>query len=148
MEVEGTPFALRGYQSDIDGAKMYTGSNYEERGRTTLAAQGQKVVLNTPAVHPDSLQLYVKNNAWTLRQETGKWDADSLKKHIKSNEWNECHIIAKGNRLQHYINGILMSDVTDNDTVNRKLRGLLGVQVHVGPPMRIEYKDFRLKRLK
>ncbi len=77
-----------------------------------------------------------------------KWNADSLKKGIKANEWNECHIIAKGNRLQHYINGVLMSDVTDNDTVNRKLKGLLGVQVHVGPPMRIEYRDFRLKRLK
>jgi hypothetical protein len=50
--------------------------------------------------------------------------------------------------MQHYINGVLMSDVTDNDTVNRRFTGFLGVQVHVGPPMRIAYRNFRLKKLK
>ena len=40
-----------------------------------------------------------------------------------------------------------MSDVTDNDTVNQKLKGLLGMQVHVGPPMKVEFKDIRLKAL-
>jgi len=48
--------------------------------------------------------------------------------------------------LQHFINGVLMSDVTDNDTVNGKTKGLLGVQVHVGPPMKVEYKDIRIKQ--
>ena len=42
---------------------------------------------------------------------------------IKKEDWNTFHIIAKGNRLQHYINGKLMSDVTDNDTVNGKNKG-------------------------
>jgi hypothetical protein len=55
-----------------------------------------------------------------------------------------------GTRQPHenYINGVLMSDVTDNDTVNRRFTGFLAVQVHVGPPMRIAYRNFRLKRLK
>jgi hypothetical protein len=48
--------------------------------------------------------------------------------------------------MQHFINGVLMSEVTDNDTVNRKFTGLLGVQVHVGPPMKIEYRNFRIKQ--
>ncbi|HYH56910.1 MAG TPA: DUF1080 domain-containing protein, partial [Anseongella sp.] len=72
---------------------------------------------------------------------------DSLKTHVKINDWNEIHIIAKGNHLQHYVNGVLMSEVTDNDTVNRQLSGLLGVQVHVGPPMKVEYRNIRLKEL-
>jgi hypothetical protein len=72
---------------------------------------------------------------------------DSLRSLIKRNDWNTCHIIAKGNRLQHFINGVLMSDVTDNDEVNRKLSGLLGVQVHVGPPMKVEYRNIRFKEL-
>jgi len=37
--------------------------------------------------------------------------------------------------------------VTDNDTVHRRADGLLGVQVHVGPPMKVEYRDLRLKDL-
>jgi hypothetical protein len=40
-----------------------------------------------------------------------------------------------------------MSDVTDNDTARRRSDGLLGVQVHVGPPMKVEYRNLRLKDL-
>ena len=71
---------------------------------------------------------------------------DSLQNFIKSEDWNEVHLVVKGNRLMHYVNGVLMSDVTDNDAVNRKMKGLLGVQVHVGPPMKVEYRNIKLKQ--
>ena len=143
------PNALRGYQADIDGKNKYTGQNYEERGRTTLAYRGEIVTVNAqPNAEKDgSLRAHVKNNAWTVREVTGSLGSqDSLKSLIKSNDWNTVHIIAKGNRLQHFVNGILMSDVTDNDEVNGKRSGLLGVQVHVGPPMKVEYRNIRLKK--
>lgn len=144
------PHALRGYQADIDGKNNYTGQNYEERGRTTLAYRGEQVIVNS---QPDpeeegSLREHVKNNAWTMREVIGSLGtSDSLKALIKANDWNTCHIIAKGNRLQHYINGVLMSEVTDNDEVNRKSEGILGMQVHVGPPMKVEYRNIRIKEL-
>lgn len=144
------PHALRGYQADIDGRNNYTGQNYEERGRTTLAYRGEQVIVNgrSNAQEAGSLRADVKNNAWTLREVTASLGSrDSLKTLIKTNDWNTCHIVAKGNRLQHFINGVLMSDVTDNDEANRKLGGLLGVQVHVGPPMKVEYRNIRLKQL-
>lgn len=144
-EIKNIPYALKGYQFDIDGKNQYTGQNYEERGRTILAYPGQAVVL--PIVE-DSLSAFVKNNAWTASVVTRSLgQAEELKKSITS-DWNECHLIVKGNHLQHYINGVLMSEVTDNDTLNRKFRGLLGVQVHVGPPMKVEYRNFLLKNLK
>ena len=143
--VTGVPYALKGYQADIDGANQYTGQNYEERARCILAFPGQKVML-PPVTKP--LTSLVKNNVWTAAEVTGSLgNLDSLKLHINAG-WNECHLIVRGNRMQHYINDVLMSDVTDNDTVNRKPGGLLGVQVHVGPPMKIEYRNFRLKKLK
>jgi hypothetical protein len=67
---------------------------------------------------------------------------------FKNDDWNDYRVVVQGNHMQHYINGVLMSDVTDNDTVNRRFTGFLGVQVHVGPPMRIAYRNFRLKKLK
>jgi hypothetical protein len=144
------PHALRGYQADIDGKNNYTGQNYEERGRTTLAYRGEEVLVSAQA-NPDedgSLRANVKGNAWMMREVTGELGSrDSLKALIRSNDWNTCHIIAKGNRLQHFINGVLMSDVTDNDAVNGKQSGLLGVQVHVGPPMKVEYRNIQLKQL-
>src|ERR1043165_9028129 len=39
--VPDTPFAMRGYQYDIDGRNNYTGQNYEERGRLFLSVRGQ-----------------------------------------------------------------------------------------------------------
>ena len=144
--IDSLPHAMCGYQADIDGQNLYTGQNYEERGRTTLAYRGQKVILNTPE-GSTLLKDNIKNNAWTHTMVTGSLgSADSLKGRI-SGDWNEYHLIVKGSRLLHYINGVLMSDVTDNDTVNRKFSGSLGVQVHVGPPMKIEYRNFRIKEL-
>lgn len=150
-EVEGLQYALRGYQSDLDGANRYSGSNYEERKRTTLASRGQKVLLNPvdiPDGSTDALQRHIKNNFWTPAVVTGSLGSeDSLQKYIKKEDWNEYHLIVKGNHLRHYINNVLMSEVIDNDTINRRFTGLLGVQVHVGPPMKIEYRNFRLKKL-
>lgn len=149
-QLTDVPHALRGYQADIDGKNNYTGQNYEERGRTTLAYRGEAVTVNSQpdAQKEGSLRAHVKNNAWMVREVTGSLGGqDSLKSLIKANDWNSCHIVAKGNRLQHFINGVLMSDVTDNDEVNGKRSGLLGVQVHVGPPMKVEYRNIRFKQL-
>jgi hypothetical protein len=146
--VDSIPYAMRGYQADIDGKNRYTGQNYEERKRTTLAYRGQKTVINPITGPSTSLRDNVKNNAWTgLTVQGSLGSSDSLMTLIKTNDWNECRIVAKGNRLQHYINGVLMSDVTDNDPANRKMSGLLGVQVHVGPPMKVEYRNMMLKKL-
>jgi hypothetical protein len=146
-KIDTLPHAMRGYQADINGQNNYTGQNYEERGRTTLAYQGQKVIVNG-AETSTLLKDNIKSNAWTKTVVTGSLGStDSLKKQIKTEDWNEYNLIIKGNRLLHYINGVLISDVTDNDAVNRKLSGSLGVQVHVGPPMKIEYRNFRIKKL-
>ncbi len=145
--VEGVPFALRGYQADLDGANNYTGSNYEERKRTTLASQGEKTEL--PLLSKSlPLNTFIKDNQWQPKIVTASLGSpDSLKAVIKKNDWNEYHIIVKGNHMQHFVNGVLMSDVTDDDIVNRRFKGLLGVQVHVGPPMKIAYRNFRLKKI-
>lgn len=145
--LKDVPFALKGYQADIDGNNYYTGQNYEERGRTTLAYRGQRTTIKGTDDSNASVRDNVKNNAWTKVEIKKSWNKDSLKTFIKDSDWNEVHLIVKGNRLQHYVNGVLMSDVTDDDAVNRKMKGMLGVQVHVGPPMKVEYKNIKLREL-
>lgn len=129
VPVEGTPFALRGYQADIDGQDHWSGQNYEERGREFLALRGQHVTI-------------LSEKQKIIRSDAGK---DSLQQFVRKEEWNEYHLVVKGNHMRHYINGALMSDVIDEDAVNRRFNGLLGVQVHVGPPMKIEYRNFQVK---
>lgn len=140
-------FAMRGYQADIDGKNTYTGQNYEERKRTTLAYRGQKTEIQSQNP-PGQIGDYVERNAWkglVLKEEIGNRDA--LKALIKHEDWNEIHLVVKGNRLQHFVNGTLMSDVTDMDAVNYVAKGHLGFQVHVGPPMKVQYRNIYLKRL-
>jgi hypothetical protein len=147
VQLTDVPHALRGYQADIDGANRYTGQNYEERARTTLAYRGEIVTVNTPENSSASLRDGVKNNAWLGRTVTGSLGKpDELQAKMRAEDWSTCRIVAKGNRMQHYINDVLMSDVTDNDKVNGKAEGLLGVQVHVGPPMKVEYRNIMLKQ--
>lgn len=144
------PFALRGYQADIDGKHRYTGQNYEERRRTTLAYRGQKTTIGPYAgeATPEAIRAGVRNNAWTGLTVTGSLGgSDSLKALLKPDGWNTFHLVVKGNRLQHYVNGVLMSEVIDNDAVNRRMKGLIGVQVHVGPPMQVRYRNLMLKEL-
>jgi len=82
----------------------------------------------------------------TITGSVGK--SDELKAKIKVDDWNEIHIIAKGNHLMHYINGVLMSETTDEDLVKRKFTGLIGLQLHVMAKMKVEYKDIYLKEVK
>ena len=144
--VPDVPFALKGYQADIDGKINYTGQNYEERKRTTLAYRGQKTKI-TPQENPTgNLRDYVERNAWkglNVIEDLG--DRDELKTKIKSEDWNDIHIVAKGNVMKHYVNGVLMSEVHDEDPANFSPKGYLGVQVHVGPPMKVQYKDLMIK---
>jgi len=71
---------------------------------------------------------------------------DDLQKVIKQGDWNDYRIVAKGPVLQHFINGRLMSEVVDDQVGKRAAEGILAIQLHDGPPMKVEVKDIRLDR--
>jgi hypothetical protein len=122
-------FALRGYQFDIDGGRRYVGNNYEEKGRLFLAVRGQvtRVTGGRPPVVIASLGDEAQLGG------------------LATDDWNAVHLIVRGNTLVHLLNGRVMSTTIDDDAPNRPADGLLGVQVHVGPPMKVEYRNIRLK---
>lgn len=124
-------FAMRGYQCDIDGLNKYTGNNYEEKGRLFLAVRGQ-------ATHVTGTRTPTILSSLGENKDLGA---------LISAEWNAIHLIVRGNVLLHIINGHLMSAVIDDDVAARTMEGLIGVQVHVGGPMQVKYKNWRLKTL-
>ena len=126
-------WVMKGYQADIDFANQYTGQIYEERGRGFLAMRGQAVYV------PDSGRPVVIGN---LQQ-----SADELKAIIKVNDWNQVHIVARGTTIMQILNGAVTSIVVDDDTKNRQLSGLIGFQMHVGDPMKVEFRNIWLKKL-
>jgi predicted alpha/beta-hydrolase family hydrolase len=74
-------------------------------------------------------------------------DANELKSIIKSEDWNDLDVLARGNTIVQLINGRVTSMLIDDDTANRRMDGLIGIQIHVGPPMKIEARNIRLKKL-
>jgi hypothetical protein len=74
-------------------------------------------------------------------------DSNELKNLIKGDGWNDLEILARGNALTQLINGRVMSMLIDDDPAGRKMSGLIGIQVHKGPPMKIEVKNIRIKTL-
>jgi Domain of Unknown Function (DUF1080) len=124
-------FAMRGYQCDIDGLNRYTGNNYEEKGRLFLAVRGQ--VTHVTGTRTPIVLSSVGDNKELAALITG--------------DWNSIHLIVRGNVLMHIVNGRVMSVTIDDDAPGRRMDGLIGVQVHVGGPMKIEYRNWRLKDL-
>jgi hypothetical protein len=125
----GNQFAMRGYQCDLDGRKMYPGNNYEEKGRLFLAVRGQMTHV-------------VGGRVPIVVATIG--DAAELARAV-TDDWNAIHLLVRGNTLTHMINGRLMTLVVDDDAANRPADGLIGMQVHAGPPMKVEYRNIRLK---
>jgi hypothetical protein len=121
-------WVVTGYQCDVvPGRADYNGMLYEERGRRILAHTGEKVIIDIDAQ---------------------PWVVDKLPiKEFPAGEWHEYRVQVRGNHHQHWIDGQQTIDAIDLDEKGRALEGILGVQVHVGPAMQIQYRDFWLKHL-
>jgi hypothetical protein len=71
--------------------------------------------------------------------------ADGLKAVIKQTDWNQVHLVARGNMITEILNGHVTSVVVDDDPKGRMLKGLIGFQIHVGEPMKVEFRNVWLK---
>ncbi len=132
IELPDIRWAMKGYQADMDGEQQFTGQIYEERGRGFLALRGQFTYIGNGKA--PGLVGAVGDNA-------------ELKAVIKAGGWNDVDIIARGNTLIQMWNGRVMSMLIDDDTANRKMDGLIGIQVHRGPPTKVEVRNIRIKNL-
>ncbi len=130
---EVAKWVMKGYQADIDLKQQYTGQIYEERGRGFLTLRGQIS--------------YVPNGAKVGSIGATGDGTGELKSLIKDSDWNEIHIIARGNTIVQLINGRVMSVLVDDDAKNRRLAGEIGIQLHRLPnaAMKMESRRIRLK---
>jgi hypothetical protein len=165
-------WVLCGYQADIDFANAYTGMLYEERGRPGFLAprgtvqyagpnevkQGQCSSGQPVAARGQGAGRAGGDAAATpppppppapLRGQIGQVeDGEALRAIIKINDWNQFQVIARGNTLIHLLNGHVTAVFVDDDQANRAMKGLIGVQLHVGAPMKVEFRNIYLKNLR
>ena len=141
--VDEKGFVVAGYQADFEIGKTYSGILYEEKGRGILAQRGEKVVIHE-GVKEVTDNKGNKKNAPNI-EATGKvGDSAEIQAGIKQADWNEYRVVAKGNHLQHFINGKQTVDVTD-ETAEGAKKGVLALQIHAGAPFTVQFKDLVLK---
>jgi len=129
-------FVVGGYQADFEAGKTFSGILYEERMDGILAQRGQKTVVKTVE---GKTKVDVVGSL-------GK--SEDIQAKIKDKDWNDYVVIAKGNHLQHFINGVPTVDVTDERTGEKAAKeGLLALQLHAGDPMTVQFKNIRIKSL-
>jgi hypothetical protein len=130
-------FQLSGYQADLGfmGKKNLSGGFWEEGGRRALAEPGQRLILREGA-SPKSPKKSIESIG----------SADDILASYKEDDWNDLVIIASGNRLQHYLNGKLASEVIDETAAAAKT-GTLALQIKSGPPMRVWFRNLLIKKL-
>lgn len=137
---EGKPrnkWIVRGYQHEIRNSNKLpsvAGFIYDEGGgRGRMSLVGEKTVWGEDGK---------RKNIGTVIT------AEEYAKLFKVDEWNDVAIIAKGNRIRHYMNGRLILDCTDKHPERALLDGVLALQLHAGAPMWCEFKNIRIKKLK
>jgi len=123
--------ALVGTQADFSADGRWTGVIMEYTLRDILAERGQNVLINT-------------NGQQQVVGSLG--EAPKLLEAFKPNAWNDYTVVAKGGRVTLKINDVPMCELDDRDP-KRLVRGWLGLQVHVGEPMKVQFKDISLRRL-
>lgn len=121
------PYSIGGYQCDIHPDPRNNAMLYDERGRGIVAQNGQTVIIDKDGTK------------WITK------DTDPVKADVA--EWNEYKIIAKGNHLIHMLNGQVTADIIDLQESEREMEGLLAIQIHGGPAMKVQIKDIVLKEL-
>ncbi len=125
-------FVVGGYQADFEAGQGFSGILYEEKGRGILTKRGERTMI-------------AADGKKAAGEPIG--NAAELQKAIKPGEWNHYRIVAHGPKLAHSINGQLMSETVDEQEGKRAVEGVLALQLHAGPPMKVEFKDIKLKKL-
>jgi 3-keto-disaccharide hydrolase len=120
---------VKGYQADMETGPNYSGILYECNQRAIMTQRGQKVVIDENG----------------KRKVTALPDAPDYQKLIKPNDWNEYTVIARGPEIVLKINGAVTSQVIDREIGKAAADGLITLQLHPGKPMKVQFKNIRIK---
>jgi putative heme-binding domain-containing protein len=125
--VDDNKFVMRGSQCDLHPNAPYLAMLYGEKERGIVTKRGETMVID----------------------ETGKKKVVSsfVPKALDITQWITYEIICKGNHIVHKVNGEVAINLTDNDK-KRIRKGRIGLQLHAGKPMKVDFRNIRLKRFK
>ena len=127
--VDEDAFVVSGYQADIDSTGKFTGIVYEEKARGILATRGQSV-----AIFADGEK---------TTESFGK--PEEIAMGIHDGEWNDYRVLVRGPQVEQYINEALTARVLDGEAGKSAACGVIALQLHRGPAMKVRFKNVTLR---
>jgi hypothetical protein len=73
-------------------------------------------------------------------------DAAAVEAAVKKNDWNDYRVLAEGNRIRSWINGVPALDFTETEP-NIAQDGHIAVQIHGGGIAQVQVKDVTIEEL-
>lgn len=117
-----------GYQADIEDGEQWTGCLFEHT-RAGVGMRAERVIIDKDGTkHVSALG-----------------DSKELMSHVKKNDWNEYRISAVGHEIILSINGVVMTHITDSQEGAAAKDGVIALQMHPGPPMKIQFRNLRIR---
>lgn len=118
-----------GYQADMEDADQWTGCLFEHT-RGGVSMRGERTVID-----PDG-----------TKHVTSLGDPKALLAQVRKQEWNEYRIVARGAEISLAINGVVMCEVVDRQTGVAARDGVIALQMHPGPPMKVQFRNLRIRQ--
>ncbi|MBL7649770.1 MAG: DUF1080 domain-containing protein [Candidatus Hydrogenedentes bacterium] len=125
---------------------------------TTAAPEGDAKFgrVNGPQVEIEAAGAEGAQAGYIYGEACGGWmtaDAEAKRsKAFQDGDWNEYRIVAKGARIQTWINGEAVEDLTDEAKFQSHTKGFIALQVHgIGAgqgPYSVQWRNIKIKELK
>jgi hypothetical protein len=135
---------ISGYQAEVENTPGKVGFLYHEAGRKWLTDVGDFMVIDKDG------------NKNVISKVSDKYELIKAG-YYKEKDWNEYTIIAQADHIVHFLNGYQTIELIDNDRLTdpndpndregAARAGLLALQIHIGLPMLVEFKDVYVKHL-
>lgn len=119
-----------GYQADIEDGDQWTGCLFEHT-RGGVAMRGERVIIAADGT----------------KTTTALGDSQELLRQVRKREWNTYRIVAKGPEIVLEINGVVMAQATDRQEGVAARDGVIALQMHPGPPMKVQFRNLRIRPL-
>ena len=118
-----------GYQADMNGGGNYVGFLYHPR-QHLIGERGADVVIDAAG----------------KKQVTRFADGKELQKLYRMEQWNDIRVKVEGRKITVWINGVRTTSVEDPRAEFFPTKGHIALQLHQGPPMKVEFRNLRLRR--
>ncbi len=121
-------FDIWGYQADFSEEEEWIGCLYQH-DRGAVVKRGYKAVIEEDGTRTDERIACPEELLAVYNEE----------------DWNEYEIVCEGSVITLRINGVKMCEVDDRDATFARDSGLIALQMHAGPAMKVQFKDLRIK---